>query len=148
MTLATSRRLGCRNNRFHHYKVKYNSIFLWSGEAIKLSNQATNQFEDCTLTDLGCVKSVTQSLDLGKVCFQLRCALYHVYQGVWKPFIKDLIIPWKKVRPKSIKGMRHSKALALWVLTICYMVQGFLQFTSCRQHCHQLCVGMEIPYQY
>lgn len=41
MTFATSWKLGCRNCRFNHFKVKYDSIFLWSGEAIKLNNQAT-----------------------------------------------------------------------------------------------------------
>ena len=43
MTFVTSWKLGCRKCKFHHYKEKYNSMILWSQEAIKISNQAIFQ---------------------------------------------------------------------------------------------------------
>ena len=111
--------------------MKYDSIFLWSRETVKFSNQGIFFFKVCfhlTCEQIPCLSRCMDATEQRKTCCWMR----------------DLIIPWKKF---AVQVLTVDDTVRDWHHEFLRFVTWGKELMSCRQHCNQFCRGMEIPYQ-
>ena len=128
-------------------------MFFWSREAVKLSNQAI--FWRLHLQSPGVIKICDSITSSWKSVFS--CQLYENTM-----FIEMYGNHWLKTKLMLNKGFNNSlNKFEVEVLTVTqwdthvvsshHLLRGAkicFKFTICRQHCKQLCRGMEIPWYY